>query len=184
MPFVLYRLSRDILRDALERRDPDPARHSHEVPRSEVPEPAAEGLPACLARLLERRVAEVAAVADRRVELADVLRRVLQVVIHHDDHVAGCMPEPRHDRVVLSSVAAQVDAAELRIQRTGLLKRLPGSVRAGVGDENHPVLANVSNPAHGIRAPPREFGHDARAVIRRNYNREIHGYVRPETLNT
>ena len=125
-------------------------------------------------RLAERRVTEVTPLGDLRRELADVLGRVLQIVVHHHDHCAARRAQPGHDRVVLPGVDAQVDAANRRVGVAGLLDHLPGTVRAGVIHQDELVVPREALRGHGVDYPPRELRDDALAVIDRNDDRQVH----------
>src|SRR3990170_3232703 len=56
---------------------------------------------------------DVVAVFDRRQQLRDFLRRILQVGVERHDHLAARALERRHDRHVLAEVAVEVDDAHL-----------------------------------------------------------------------
>ena len=63
--------------------------------------------------MTERGIAEIIAVEDARIELGNVFRRVLEIVVHDDDDSTAGVPQSGHDGIVLAAVAPQI-ASRLR----------------------------------------------------------------------
>ncbi len=70
----------------------------------------------------------------------DLLRRVLEVVVHRDDRVELGRPYARENGVVLTVVAGQVDRLDLLMLMGQPSGNVPGVVRAAVDDQDHLVL--------------------------------------------
>ncbi len=85
-------------------------------------------------------------------QLADLLRRILQVRVQRDDALAAAALEARHDRHVLAEIAVQQDhAGDLRAPRELLAQQSRRAVAAAVVDEDH-LVADAETVERRIQA--------------------------------
>ncbi len=124
-PFVAHDLRGDLRLHALERGYTDTAWHAQQQARGEVAERAAGSFPKRMVWMTERGIAEIIAVEDARIELGNVFRRVLQIVVHDDNHSTAGVPQSGHDGIVLAAIAPEIDALDLARVTAGLLDHLP-----------------------------------------------------------
>ena len=95
-------------------------------------------------------------------EVDDLLRRVLQVVVHRDHVVAGGVAQAAEVRVVLPVVAEQVDRAHVLVPFHGVAQDVPRVVGAAVVDE-HDLVREALRLEEGDRAVDR--GADQRLAV-------------------
>src|SRR4029077_6567306 len=73
-------------------------------------------------------------------QLADLLRRILQVGVERDDALAAAALEARHDRHVLAEIAVEQDyAGHIGPLRELLAQQRCRAVAAAVVDEDYPI---------------------------------------------
>ncbi|GHH64168.1 hypothetical protein GCM10017673_06360 [Streptosporangium violaceochromogenes] len=99
----------------------------------------------------------------------DLLGRVLEVVVHRDDHLEPRLPDAGDQGVVLAVVARQVDRADALDAAGQLQGRLPGVVRAPVHHEDH--LVGDRQAAKDVRQPGHQRREGPRGAVTRNDHR-------------
>ena len=88
-------------------------------------------------------------------ELADLLRRVLQVVVERDDDAVARRADPAQQRVVLSVVAAHADAVEALVAFGEPFDHGPCVVASAVLDQDD--LVAVGELVEGVGQAPMQF---------------------------
>ncbi len=86
--------------------------------------------------LLAAREYDVIAFEGLVVELGDVLRRVLQVAIHHDRPPPAALRESRRDGGVLAEIAAQPVSLHRHVGPRQFGRDLPGAAIVAVVDQH------------------------------------------------
>src|SRR5688572_15035199 len=78
---------------------------------------------------------------------------MLQVCVHHDDGLAACRGEPRHQRTLMTEVARQANAADAHVCSAERADGVPRPVRAAIVDEDdlEIVLGRVTQYLAQIR---------------------------------
>ena len=112
-PVIAGDLARDKGAHAAEAREVEPLWLVEDKPGDPVGEAAAEIAPVGVPLLVVIGVDDLMAALLRVGEEAlDLLRRVLQIVVHRDDVGARRVAQPGHHRVVLAVIARQVDEGD------------------------------------------------------------------------
>jgi hypothetical protein len=73
-------------------------------------------------------------------QLRNLLRRVLEVIIHRNDNVIASSADTEKQRVVLAKVAHQAKPEDLRTALCEVLHDRPASINASVVNQDHLVL--------------------------------------------
>ena len=96
----------------------------------------------------------VVAIVDRRQQPRNFLRRILQVRIERDDHLAARLAKAREDRRMLSEVAREFDHSHPALfVRRYLAQDSQRFVARSVVNENH-FPRTVQCAEHGLQARP------------------------------
>ena len=105
---------------------------------------------------------------DHLIESGDLIRRILQIGIHRDDHVTLCLFKATIERRTLAVVSAELDALHhIRILLVQFTDNLPRAVRRTVVDENHLITESIL--LHHPLYPLVEFWYRLLFIIKR-YN--------------
>ena len=120
----------------------------------------------------------VAVLAYHAVELRNLVRAVLQVRVHGDDHVSGGLAEACLEGCRLAVVAAEAVGADMRIDSVEFLYRLPGAVVAAVVYHQYLVFdAGYGRACDGPVYPLRQLAEGLVLVVEGNYYRKVHGVI-------
>ena len=104
-------------------------------------------------------------------EPGDLLGRILQVAVHHDDDVPGGVVERGGQRRLVAEVPGEGQADDAGVGSGGGGDQLEGGVRAAVVDEDDLVGAAGEPVEHG-RETPEELGKDFFLVEERDRHRD------------
>ena len=123
--------------------------------------------------VLRRAIDDIETLRQHRQQFGDLLGRMLQIVIHGDDHVILRGADAAQQRIVLAIVAHQVDGMNPGMAICQLADYVPASVRAAVVDQHQFVVGR--NPVeHSLQALD-QFGQDGFAAVNRHHHREPAG---------
>ena len=87
---------------------------------------------------------------------ADVLRLVLQVIVHRHDHTVACDPNSTEERVMLTKVPHERNSANPLVAMAELLDNRPAMIRAAVVDQHNLVFFREAG--QGFRERCRKLG--------------------------
>lgn len=102
-------------------------------------------------------------------QLADLLGRILQVVIHGDDHVARGVFQSDEIGVVLAGILQEVDADHFRILCREPLDHQPAVVRARIVDQHDLALPALRPEV--VEGPADRVREEVGAAIDRDHDR-------------
>ena len=102
-------------------------------------------------------------------EFPHLMRRMLPVIVHHDDCIAGRIAKASHDRSLLAEIAGHVHTDDLRIRFTKRTDHTEGTVGRTVVDEDDLIIPAFL-PGDGLPdLTHHSFDGLFRAVARNNY---------------
>ncbi|HZJ32808.1 MAG TPA: hypothetical protein VFD21_14630 [Vicinamibacterales bacterium] len=81
-------------------------------------------------------VHNVVAISELLEQPRDFFRGLLQIVVHCDDHSMPARPDSAEQRVVLTVIPHQIDAADLRVAARQRFDGSPAVVAAAVVDQD------------------------------------------------
>ena len=120
----------------------------------------------------------VAVLLNHTIQLGYLVRTVLEVCVHGDDHISGGLAEACLEGCRLAVVAAETVGADMGIDGGELLYRLPGAVIAAVVYHQCLVFdAGYGRACDGTVYPLRQFAEGLVLVVEGNYYRKVHVFI-------
>lgn len=133
-----------------------------------------------VALLLPSRHKVVAILHNHPIKLRNLVRAVLKVGVHSNNHIALGAFESHVKRRRLAIVATETNSLHSRTLCLQVVDNLPRSVSRAIVDKNNLIREPVG--FHHAFNPRLQFRQRFRLVIQRNYNRYIHKFFLVRTV--